>query len=191
MKGVALITGSSRGIGKAIALRLAREGYRIAVNYASRRDAALAVVEEIEQAGGRAAAFAADVSSLADVEAMAIGIAGEFGNLPVDVLVNNAGILRRGDLGEFDLKEMDLMRRTNVDGLIHTTTVFSDAMRARRYGRIVNIASIAAIGTAMPGTTFYAATKSAVITLTRRFALTLSHTVTPEPSPTIRSCLKS
>ncbi len=170
---VALVTGSSRGIGKAIARRLARDGFAIAVNYASKREAAESVVGEIEQAGGRAAAFKADVSSLPEVEAMRDAIAREFGDLHVDTLINNAGILKRGDLGEFDPDGMDQMQRINVDGIVHTTTIFAKAMRERGYGRMINIASIAALGTSMPGTTFYAATKSAVITLTRRFALTL------------------
>ena len=170
---IALVTGSSRGIGKAIAFRLARDGYAIAVNYAAKREAAEAVVREIVTAGGRAAAFQADVSSLPDVEAMRDAIAREFGELPVDVLINNSGILKRGDLGEFDPDAMDQMQRINVNGIVHTTTVFSKTMRERGYGRIVNITSIAALGTSMPGTTFYAATKSAVITLTRRFALSL------------------
>lgn len=170
---VALVTGASRGIGRTIALRLARDGFTVAVNYASRRDAAEAVVRDIEQSGGRAAAFGADVGKLADVEAMRNAIASEFGQEPVDVLINNSGILKRGDLGQFDATAMDEMQRVNVNGVIHTTTVFSDAMGQRGYGRIVNITSIAALGTSMPGTTFYAATKSAVITLTRRFALAL------------------
>jgi 3-oxoacyl-[acyl-carrier protein] reductase len=171
-KSVALVTGSSRGLGRAIALRLARDGYVVAVNYVSRREEALAAVREIEQAGGSAAAFQGDVSRLDEVEAMRASIEDGL-KLPVEVLVNNSGVLRRGDLGEFDPEAMDLMQRVNVDGVIHATTVFSGAMRNRGYGRIVNIASIAAFGTAMAGTTFYAATKAAVIALTRRFALAL------------------
>lgn len=164
----ALVTGGSRGIGKAIALRLARDGFRVVVNYTSRADAAEAVVREIEAAGGSALAAQADVSDPAAVERMAKAI-GE----PVDVLVNNAGILRRGDLDEFSSTDFDEMCRINLGGVIHPTRVFSEGMRQRGYGRIVNITSVASVGTAMAGTTFYAATKAAVALLTRRFALTL------------------
>jgi 3-oxoacyl-[acyl-carrier protein] reductase len=170
---IALVTGASRGIGKAIAVRLARDGYTVAVNYVSRREAAEAVVREIVETGGRAASFAADVSDLPQVLAMRGAIAQEFGDEPVDVLINNSGVLKRGDLGQFDAGAMEEMQRVNVHGVIHTTTVFSEAMRERGYGRVVNLTSVAALGTSMPGTTFYAATKSAVIALTRRFALAL------------------
>jgi 3-oxoacyl-[acyl-carrier protein] reductase len=170
----ALVTGGSRGIGKAIALRLARDGFRVVVNYTSRADAAETVVREIEAAGGSALTAQADVSDLAAVERMAAEIGG-----PVDVLVNNAGILRRGDLDEFSAMDFDEMCRINLGGVIQPTRVFSEAMRQRGYGRIVNITSVASVGTAMAGTTFYAATKAAVALLTRRFALTLGpHGVT-------------
>lgn len=169
----ALVTGGSRGIGRAIALRLARDGFHLFVNYASREDAALQVVREIEAAGGTASAIRADVSNPAEVHRMADSIG------PVDVLINNAGVLRRGDLDEFSETDFDEMCRINLGGIIHPTRVFSKGMRERGYGRIVNITSIAALGTAMAGTTFYAATKAAVVLLTRRFALSLGgHGVT-------------
>jgi 3-oxoacyl-[acyl-carrier protein] reductase len=77
------------------------------------------------------------------------------------VLVNNAGILHRGDLAEFDFSGMEPMRRVNVDGLVHVTRAVVPGMQAAGFGRIINLTSIAAFGTAMPGTTFYAATKAA------------------------------
>lgn len=167
----ALVTGGSRGIGRAIALRLAREGAAVGINFRSRRKEADAVVAEIRSAGGRAVALQADVGDAAQSRAMAEALARELG--PADILVNNAGVFRRGDLGDFDFTQMEDMRRTNVDGLVHATRAVVDGMKQRRFGRIVNLTSVAAHGTCMPGTTFYAATKAAVSLLTRRFAMEL------------------
>jgi len=168
---VALVTGGSRGIGKAIALRLAREGAAVAVNYRTRGDLADEVVAQIRRDGGRAFAVQADVGDRDQVAAMAAAVEAALG--PIGILVNNAGVLVRGDLSDFDYSQMEGMRRVNVDGLVAVTRAVVGGMKERRFGRIVNLTSIAAIGTAFAGTTFYAATKSAVITLTRRFALEL------------------
>ena len=167
----ALVTGASRGLGRAIALRLAREGAAVAVNYQSRAAEAEEVTARIRAQSGRALAVQADVGDAAQVRAMAERIASELG--PIDILVNNAGKLAKGDLADFDYTQMEAMRRTNVDGLVQVTRAVVDAMKTRGFGRIVNLTSIAAHGTAFTGTTFYAATKAAVITLTRRFALDL------------------
>ncbi|MBK9166383.1 MAG: glucose 1-dehydrogenase [Bryobacterales bacterium] len=173
----ALVTGASRGIGRATALRLARDGAAVAVNYRDQKEAAEAVCAEIAAAGGRAIAVRADVADQTAVGAMAAAIASALG--PVDILVNNAGILRTGDLDTFDYSEMEGMRRVNVDGLVAVTRAVAGPMKKRGFGRIVNLTSIAALGTAMAGTTFYAATKAAVILLTRRFAMDLGpHGVT-------------
>jgi 3-oxoacyl-[acyl-carrier protein] reductase len=167
----ALVTGASRGIGRAIALRLAYEGAAVAVNYRDRGGDAESVVAQIRRAGGRALAAGADVGDALAVADMVQRIEQEFG--PIAVLVNNAGVTRRGDLLEFDYSEMEVMRRTNVDGLVHVTRAVVSGMQKGRYGRIVNITSIAAHGTAMAKTTFYAATKAAVSVLTKRFAMEL------------------
>ena len=167
----ALVTGASRGIGRAIALRLASEGAAVAVNYHDRSQEAENVVALIHQRSGRALAVQADVGDAAQVGAMAERISRELG--PIDILVNNAGVLAKGDLADFDYTQMEAMRRTNVDGLVHVTRSVVEGMKLRRFGRIVNLTSVAAHGTALSGTTFYAATKAAVITLTRRFALEL------------------
>jgi 3-oxoacyl-[acyl-carrier protein] reductase len=167
----ALVTGSSRGIGRAIALHLARQGAAVAVNYRERRDRADEVVATITQAGGRAVAVGGDVASAADCTRLVETARQALG--PIDILVNNAGVFRRGDLADFDLAQMEGMRNVNVDGLIRVTGAVAADMKARRWGRIVNVASIAGIGTTSVGTTFYAATKAAVIALTRRFALDL------------------
>ena len=95
------------------------------------------------------------------------------------ILVNNAGVAWQGTLDTYDPEQVNRMRRINVDGLIHATRMVSGGMRARRYGRIVNISSIAAIGTALPGNAFYAGTKAEVAILTKRFALELGpHNIT-------------
>lgn len=167
----ALVTGASRGLGRAIALRLAREGAAVAVNYHRRAAEAEEVVTLIQKQDGRAAALQADVGDPAQVRAMTSRIVAELG--PIDILINNAGVLAKGDLADFDYSQMEAMRRTNVDGLVHMTRAVVDGMQQRAYGRIVNLTSIAAHGTAFSGTTFYAATKAAVVTLTRRFALEL------------------
>jgi 3-oxoacyl-[acyl-carrier protein] reductase len=167
----ALVTGGSRGIGRAIALRLAQDGAAIGINFARRQKEADSLVAKIRSAGGKAVALQADVGDAAQAQDMAGRLARELG--PADILVNNAGVFRRGDLGDFDFTQMEGMRRTNVDGLVHATRAVVDGMKKRGFGRIVNLSSIAGHGTAMAGTTFYAATKAAVSLLTRRFAMEL------------------
>lgn len=167
----ALVTGASRGIGRAIALHLAREGAAVVVNYRNRAAEAEDVVSLIRAQSGRSLAVQADVGNTDQVSGMADRITRELG--PIDILINNAGVLIKGDLADFDYTQMEAMRRTNVDGLVHATRAVVDGMKQRGFGRIVNLTSVAAHGTALPGTTFYAATKAAVITLTRRFAMEL------------------
>jgi len=167
----ALVTGASRGLGRAIALRLARQGAAVCLNYRRREDAARSAVDEIREAGGRAVAVRADVADPKQVEALVERAAAELG--PPSILVNNAGIALDVTLDDFDPGRLDAMRRTNVDAVIHTIRAVVPSMKVRRYGRIVNISSVAAHGTTLPGTTFYAATKAAVAVLTRRFAMEL------------------
>jgi 3-oxoacyl-[acyl-carrier protein] reductase len=168
---VALVTGASRGLGRAIALRLAREGAAVCVNYRDREEAGRSAVDEIREAGGRAVALRADVADAKEVAALVERAAAELG--PLTILVNNAGVAADVTLDDFDQGRLDAMRRTNVDGVIHAIRAVVPSMKAGRYGRIVNITSIAAHGTTLPGTTFYAATKAAVSVLTRRFAMEL------------------
>jgi 3-oxoacyl-[acyl-carrier protein] reductase len=167
----ALVTGASRGIGRAIALRLALDGIAVAINYAKNERAAVEVAEKILQAGGRARPFRAEVGEAAQVDAMFEGISEWIG--PVSIVVNNAGLLYAGNVDRYSSDEFDAMVKTNVNGVIHCTRAAVAGMRAARDGRIVNISSIAAAGTSAAGTTYYAATKGAVETLTRRFALEL------------------
>jgi NAD(P)-dependent dehydrogenase (short-subunit alcohol dehydrogenase family) len=128
-------------------------------------------VGEIASAGGRAIAVAADVGDSAAVEALIAQAEAELG--PVTILVNNAGVSWQGTLDTYDREQVARMRQVNVDGVIHATRAVMGSMRAQRYGRIVNVASIAAMGTALSGNAFYAATKAEVVILTRRFALEL------------------
>jgi 3-oxoacyl-[acyl-carrier protein] reductase len=158
---------------------LAARGAAVVVNYAAHARAAESVVADIKAAGGRAIAAAADVSDAAAVDAMMARAAAEFG--PVTILVNNAGIGVQATLDTYDPEKFARMREVNVNGVINATRAVMAGMRERRYGRIVNIASIAGIGTALPGNAFYAATKAAVIILARRFAMELGpHGITVE-----------
>src|SRR5579864_6358854 len=167
----ALVTGASRGLGRAIARRLAREGAAVCINYVSHSGEAESLVQEIHSVGGRAIALRADIGDPAQVQELMNRVAGELG--PLSILVNNAGVVVRGTLETFVPADLERMRRTNVDGLIHVTRAAIAGMQERRYGRVVNLTSIAAHGTTLPGSTFYAATKAAVSTLTRRFAMEL------------------
>jgi 3-oxoacyl-[acyl-carrier protein] reductase len=164
-------TGGVRGFGRATARLMAQRGAAVCVNYAAQADAAETLVAEIATAGGRAIAVAADVGESAAVEAMVARTEAELG--PVTILVNNAGMAWQGTLDTYDRDQVARMRRCNVEGVIHATRAVMGNMRARRYGRIVNVTSIAAIGTALTGNAFYAATKAEVAILTRRFALEL------------------
>lgn len=174
---VALVTGGARGIGRATARVLAQRGAAVCVNYAVHADAAEELVAEIMAAGGRAIAVKADVAEAAAVEAMVVRTEQALGALTI--LVNNAGISWRGTLESYDPEQVVRMRRINVEGVINATRTVMVGMRKRRYGRIVNVSSIAAIGTALPGNAFYAATKAEVAILTKRFAMELGpHNVT-------------
>lgn len=168
---VAVVTGGGRGIGRATALLLARRGAAVCVNYAARADSADAVVREITAAGGRAMAAAADVADHAAVAAMIERVASNLG--AVTILVNNAGVSQQATLDTYDSAQFERMRRVNVDGIIHTTRAVMASMRERRHGRIINVASIAALGTALPGNAFYGASKAEVLILTKRFAMEL------------------
>jgi NAD(P)-dependent dehydrogenase (short-subunit alcohol dehydrogenase family) len=174
---VALVTGGARGVGRAAARLLAQHGSAVCVNYAAHADAADRLVGEIATAEGRAISAMADVANPSAVEAMVARAENELG--PVTILVNNAGVSWRGTIEDYDPEQVKRMRQVNVEGLIHVTRAVIGGMRARRYGRIVNISSIAAIGTALPGNAFYAATKAEVAILTKRFAMELGqHNIT-------------
>jgi 3-oxoacyl-[acyl-carrier protein] reductase len=168
---VALVTGGSRGIGRAACLRLSEAGATVAVNYHRSQEAADEVIGQIRASGGRALAFQADVSDKPSVEAMVDRVRDELGT--VDILVNNAGIMHPGKLLDYREEDFDAMWRTNVKGVLYCAAAVAPGMIDLKWGRVINVSSNAAIGTALPGTTFYAATKAAVVTLTRRMAFEL------------------
>ncbi len=165
---VALVTGSSRGIGRATALKLAEEGSAVAVNYHRQKESAEEVVQQITGGGGRAMAIQADVgdrSAVAQMVGQTVDLLG-----PIDILVNNAGIAHFGELSRYSEDEFDSMWRTNVKGVVQCTGEVAPSMIQAGFGRIINLSSVAALGTAFAGTTFYGATKAAVLTLSKRFA---------------------
>ncbi|MDD2499087.1 MAG: 3-oxoacyl-[acyl-carrier-protein] reductase [Desulfitobacteriaceae bacterium] len=167
---VALITGSSRGIGRAIALELAKNGCRVALNYFNagpNEKEAREVVELIKENGGQAEAFSADVTQSHEVEAMARQVIEHFGR--VDILVNNAGITRDSLLLRMKEDDWDRVLETNLKGTYNCAKYVLKFMMKQRYGRIVNIASVVGImGNA--GQTNYAASKAGVIGFTKSLA---------------------
>ena len=163
----ALVTGASRGIGRAIALRLAAEGASVAINYAGNTAKAEETKAAIEAAGGKAALFQADVSDSAQVERMVAAVTEMFGT--IDILVNNAGITRDGLLMRMKEEDFDAVLDTNLKGIFHVTKAVSKLMMKKRAGRIANMASVVGImGNA--GQTNYAAAKAGVIGFTKSAA---------------------
>lgn len=168
---VALVTGASRGIGAAIAERLAGEGATVAVNYAGRADAAANVVERIEAAGGSARAFQADVSDAAACQKLVTDVFEAFGRL--DVLVNNAGITRDGLLVRMSDDDWAAVIDTNLSGAFYATRAASKFMMKARSGSIITIASVVGlVGNA--GQVNYAAAKAGLVGMTKSVARELA-----------------
>jgi 3-oxoacyl-[acyl-carrier protein] reductase len=167
---VALVTGGSRGIGRAVALALADAGAAVAVNYRERADDARTVVDAIRSAGGRVMAIGADVSRSVEVSAMVAAVVHELG--PVDVLVNNAGLAIIRGVEDITEEEFDLTIAVNLKSAFLCTQAVVPAMRARKWGRIVNISSGAARGAGGVGV-HYNASKAGMEGLTRGYAARL------------------
>lgn len=165
----ALVTGASRGIGRAIALRLAREGARVIVHFNRDQNAANSVVQEIESAGGQAVAAQADIGNLEAVQQMFAALPTAFE--PLDIVVNNAGWATFGSLIEVKVEDFDALFNLNVRGLFFLTQ--EAAKRLNDGGRIVNISS-GITRANVAGGSVYAATKSAVEAFTRCWAAELA-----------------
>jgi len=166
-----LVTGSSRGIGKGIAEDLADRGADVVVNYRSSAAEAQAVVESIEDAGGRAIAAQSDVSDFEDVQAMREEVLDAFG--PVDVLVNNAGVTVDKKFEHMTREDWDTVINVNLGGVYNCTKTFFDDIKESRHGRLINISSV--VGQqGNYGQANYATTKSGLFGFTRTIALEMA-----------------
>jgi NAD(P)-dependent dehydrogenase (short-subunit alcohol dehydrogenase family) len=169
---VALVTGGARGIGRGIALTLAGEGARVAVNYRERADAAEDVVRRIHEADGEAAAFGHDVGHYADAERLVSATLERFGR--IDILVNNAGVVTRHPILDVPLEEWDRVVRTNLYGCFHCSRLVGRHMVERGGGgKIVSISSIHG-RVAKAGMGPYCATKAAIDMFSKQLAVELA-----------------
>ncbi len=164
---VAVVTGGSRGIGRAVALELARRGAKVVVNYNRSPEAAESVVNEIKAAGGEAAAFQADVSETAAAQSLIKYAVDTFGDL--HILVNNAGITKDMLIMMMSEEDWDAVLDTNLKSTFNCSKAAVKHMMRKRYGRIINIASVAGqMGN--PGQTNYSASKAGQIGFTKALA---------------------
>ncbi len=168
---VVLVTGASRGIGKATAEQFAKQGAVVAVNYCSDAQGADQTVAAIQSNRGRALAVQADLALPEDCERMVETVEAELG--PIQVLVNNAAAFQRTHFLEVTLEEFDRLLATNLRGVYYLSQLTARAMASRRKGSIVHVSSILA-RQAIPDRTVYAATKGAIESLTRAMALDLA-----------------
>lgn len=164
---VALITGASKGIGKACAIRLAKDGYTVVINYSSSDDAARQTLEQIEADGGQGMTYKADVSKLAEVKQMVRDVFKAYGR--IDVLVNNAGIVRDEYLLMINPETLDKCFELNVKGYIYAAQQVALKMFKQKSGVIVNMSSVSS-KFALAGQSVYSATKGAVNSLTQTLA---------------------
>lgn len=168
---VAVVTGASRGIGKGIAIKLAKEGATVIVNYNGSKDCAEEVVKEIKELGGNAESIGCNVSDYAACEEMVKSIIEKYGK--VDILVNNAGITRDNLILRMSEKDYDDVLNTNLKGTFNTIKHFTKNFIKLRSGKIINISSVSGvIGNA--GQANYSASKAGVIGLTKSIARELS-----------------
>jgi 3-oxoacyl-[acyl-carrier protein] reductase len=164
---VAVVTGGSRGIGRAIAQRLAAGGARVVVNYQGNEAAASEVVQQIRSGGGEAIAVQADVRDAAQAQALIDAAKEAFGR--VDILVNNAGTTRDTLIMRMSEEEWDVVIDTNLKGAFNCIKAVSRQMMRQRYGRIVNVSSVAGLA-GNPGQANYASAKAGLIGLTKTVA---------------------
>ena len=164
---VAVVTGGGRGIGRAVAVRLANEGANVAISYRSNDTAAEEVAEEVRAAGAQCEIFKGDVASPEDVDALFGGVRDSFGK--IDILVNNAGLTRDNLMMRMKESEFDEVLRTNLKGTYLCTRAALRPMIRARWGRIVNVSSVVGlVGNA--GQANYAASKAGIIGFTKSVA---------------------
>lgn len=168
---VALVTGGSRGIGKEIALALAKEGNNIAISYGNNTDSAMEVVKELKSLGVKAIAIKSDVSISEDVTNLVKTVEDQLGT--IDILVNNAGITKDGLLIRMTEEDWDNVMDVNLKGTFLCTKAVSRAMMKKRYGKIINITSVVGI-TGNAGQGNYSASKAGVIGFTKSMAKELA-----------------
>ena len=168
---VALVTGASRGIGRGIAIKLAKEGATVIVNYNGSKDRAEAVVSEIKEFGGNACAVGCNVSDFDECEKMAKAVIEQFGK--VDILVNNAGITRDNLILRMSEKDYDDVLNTNLKGTFNTIKHLTKNFIKLRSGKIINISSVSGV-IGNPGQANYSASKAGIIGLTKSIARELS-----------------
>ncbi len=167
----AVVTGSSRGIGRAVALALAREGADVVINYSASADAAKEVVAQIKSMGRRAVAVKADVAQEEEAQALIKACQDNFGRL--DVLVNNAGFTRPAMLHKMSVSEWDQVLNIHLKAAWLTAKAAYDQFKAQRSGKIINVTSVAGlVGTV--GQINYAAAKGGVLSLTKSMARELA-----------------
>lgn len=170
-KKVALVTGASRGIGRQVALTLARDGAFVIVNYNGSEERAMEVVNTIKENGGDAAAYQCNVSDFTQTEEMVKDLVKTYGH--VDILVNNAGITRDNLIMKMSEEDFDKVIETNLKGCFNTIRHLTRQMLKQRSGKIINIASVSGVlGNA--GQANYAASKAGIIGLTKTMARELA-----------------
>ncbi|HZY90680.1 MAG TPA: 3-oxoacyl-[acyl-carrier-protein] reductase [Gemmataceae bacterium] len=168
---IALVTGGSRGIGRAVVKAFAAEGAKVAVVYRGSKEAADSLVQEVTQTGGVARALQADVADPASAQACVEQVEKELG--PVDILVNNAGVIQDDLFVRMEPEAWDKVLRTNLGGTYNFCKAVAYSMMRRRSGRIINVSSVAAEHV-NPGQTNYAASKGAINAFTRALAVELA-----------------
>ena len=166
-KKVALVTGSGRGIGRAIVLGLAKEGVRVVVNYHSRRDAAEEVAHEINETGGEAIVVKADVANDTEVKSMVDRVVEKWGT--IDILVNNAALHRGGRIQKLPPEDWDLVINSILKGAFNCCRYVVPLMVEKEWGRIINLSSDAGLH-GYPGDTAYGAAKAGLIGFTKSLA---------------------